>query len=213
VNDQRGAGFARVVGGADDIGAYEVQSFLPPRVQNVTLNDGAAQRSRVLSATVNFDSVVLFPTNAADAFQLKRQSDNAMVVLTASVNANQTSVTLTFSGAPTDFGSLADGRYTLTVLAAQVTGYGGSLDGNGDGVGGDDYVLVGAPGTAPELHRLFGDSDGDGDVDAIDFLQLRASIGLVVGDPGFNSTFDFTGDGDVDAADFAQLRLRFGSSI
>ena len=52
-----------------------------------------------------------------------------------------TVVTLTgFTGAETQFGSLADGRYTLTVRANQVTAGGLQLDGDGDGTGGDDYV-------------------------------------------------------------------------
>src|SRR5262245_52068347 len=47
----------------------------------------------------------------------------------------------------------------VAVIAAQVTGPGGSLDGNGNGVGGDNYVLTGDPAVAPRLFRLFGDND------------------------------------------------------
>ena len=54
-------------------------------------------------------------------------------------------VTLTFSGADTEFGSLADGRYTLTIFASQVSNANGNLDGNGDGTGGDNYVMAADP--------------------------------------------------------------------
>jgi len=203
-NDQRGGGFARAVG-AVDIGAFENQSAVaPPRVSSVVINAGAVQRSRVTQLTVNFDQAVTLPANPADAFQLKHLPDNAAVTLAASVSGN--AVTLTFTGGSVNGTSLADGRYTLTVLASKVSAGGGSLDGNGDGTGGDDYVLVGTP--ANGLFRLFGDNDGDGDVDAQDFGAFRAAFGGTS-----NLNFDADGDGDVDAADFGAFRARFGSSV
>ena len=55
-------------------------------------------------------SLVTLPANPAAAFELKRQSDNMLVSLSATVAGN--AVTLTFAGGPVEFGSLADGRYT-----------------------------------------------------------------------------------------------------
>jgi len=175
----------------------------PPRVSGVVVNGGAAQRSRVTAIAVEFDQVVTFAGPASAAFQLRRQSDNAAPTVSAAVDTigPGTVVTLTLSGSATEAASLADGRYTLTVLAAQVT----NLDGNGDGTAGDDYVLIGTP--ANKLFRLFGDADGDGDVDAQDFGAFRAAFG------GFNAVFDADADGDVDAADFGQFRARFGASV
>jgi hypothetical protein len=199
--DQRGGSFARVYGSAPDIGAFEVQPSA--HIQAVQVNDGSPQRSRVTSLTVTFDQPVMLPANTSDAFQLKRQSDNAIVGLSWMVNGN--SVTLTFTGGPLDFGSLADGRYTLTAFAAFING--GNFDGNADGAPGDDYVLVGGPGTAPNLFRLYGDVNGDGTVSASDFIAFRQNFG------GYLFAFDFDGDGAVAASDFVQFRLRFGGSI
>jgi predicted outer membrane repeat protein len=208
-NDGRGAGYARLVGSALDIGAYEVQA--PPTVATIVVNDGAVQRSRVTKVTVTFSQFVNLPANPADAFQLMRQSDSALPALTAAVDNTGpgTVVTLSFSGTTAvDFGSLADGRYTLTIDSSKVTNPDGAdLDGNGDGTGGDNYVEVGAPGSGHNLFRFYGDINGDGTVSASDFIQFRQFFG------GINDAFDFNGDGSVAASDFIQFRLRFGGSI
>jgi hypothetical protein len=137
----------------------------------------------------------LLPGSPADAFQVKRQSDNAVVGLATSVSGNN--VTLTFTGEQVEFGSLADGRYTLAVLASQIV----NLDGDGNGTPGDDYTLVGTP--ANGLFRLFGDADGDGTVNSTDFLAFR----LAFLSP--SAAFDFDGSGTVDSSDFLAFRLRF----
>ena len=62
-------------------------------------------------------------------------------------------------------------------------------------------------------YRLFGDNDGDGDVDAVDFLAFRNTFGFSSGDPGYNPAFSWDGDSDVDAHDFLEFRSRFGTSI
>lgn len=209
--DQRGLGYVRVFGSGPDIGAFELQP-LPPTVQSVVINKGAAQRSRVTSVAVTFDTLVTLPATPVDAFELKRQSDDEVVELTAAVaNGATTTVTLTFNGILSELGSLQDGRFTLRILASKVSNAGGPLDGDGNNIGGDDYQLVSA-GTSG-MFRLFGDNDGDGDNDSVDFLAFRATSGLMTGDPGFNPAFDFSADGDVDALDFLQFRSRFGTAV
>lgn len=207
VTDQRG--YARVVGPAADIGAVEIQP--PPCVvgKTVTINGGAAQRSRVTSVRIDFDQVVTLPANPSDAIELKRQSDNSVVV-TEPVVANDTAthVTLVFLATSSESGSLADGRYTLTVFASKVLGEGGQLDGNCDGTGGDDFVLASAtaPNPPTNIFRFFGDLDGDGDVDASNFLAFRD---VFLGIMPYNAALDFDGSDSVDAADFLQFRNRF----
>jgi predicted outer membrane repeat protein len=206
--DQRGTGFLRVIEGKADIGAYEEQIVPPPRVNNVLINNGAMQRSSVTTIAVTFHQQVNLPTNPADAFQLKRQGDNALVGLTAGViNGPNTVVTLTFSGALWEFGSLADGRYTLTIDASKVSNANGQLDGNGDGTAGDNYELIGDPATN-KLFRFFGDADGNGTINSVDFTAFRSMFGL-----SGPSIFDFNGDNNVTADDFAAFRMRFGLMI
>jgi CSLREA domain-containing protein len=203
--DQRGAGFVRVSGAAADIGAFEFQQV---KVSSVIVNGGDKQRSRVTKLDVTFDSAIALPANAADAFQLKRQGNDLPVNLIASVNGNV--VTLTFTGGavdgPSNSFSLIDGRYTLTVLANQVNT--GGLDGDGNGTTGDNFVLIGDPAVAPKLFRLFGDADGNGLIDLLDFAQFRTAF-----NPSFAAMFDFDGSGTVDLLDFNQFRSRFQTQV
>src|SRR5262249_52309247 len=94
---------------------------LPPAlatVSTVQINPGApgAQRSRVTSLAVTFDSVVSFAGPVASAFTLTRAGGGPVdFTATATVMSGVTVVTLNnFTGTETEFGSLADGRYTLT---------------------------------------------------------------------------------------------------
>lgn len=173
-------------------------------VESSTINDNQAQRSRVTNVKVTFDSVVTLPTAAETASELRRQSDNALVGLTAEVqNTTRTTVTLTFNGALSEFGSLTDGRYTLTAFANRING--GAFDGNGDGNPLDNYVFT-SSGTSG-VFRLFGDSDGNARVDSDDFAAFRTAFGAGP------SIFDFDGDGQTNSSDFAAFRKRFGLSL
>src|SRR5262245_30708356 len=182
-----------------------------PKVAGVVVNGGAAQRSMVTQVRVAFDQHVALPANAGDAFRLIRQSDGAAVLLRAVVDDTGpgTVVTLTFTGGAVEGASLADGRYTLTVVAAQVGGPGGALDGDGDGAAGGDFVLAGDP-AANGLFRLYGDVTGDRVVNGGDFGLFRLAFGSRAGDAAYRDFLDFDGDGAINGTDFAQFRLRFG---
>ncbi|HEY1377735.1 MAG TPA: right-handed parallel beta-helix repeat-containing protein [Gemmataceae bacterium] len=207
--DQRG--FPRVTGPRQDIGAYEYQ----PVTASVQVNDGSAQRSVVRSLTVTFSGPVTFPNGPAAAFQLARTGPTGptgIVTLTPTVTTDaqgRTVVTLTFSGPFTEANtaaganpSLIDGLYTLTVNAAAVTdaALGWGLDGDGDGTPGGNTTFA--------THRLFGDIDGDKDVDLLDLNPLVPALFGVVGQPNYNPAFDFDGDGDVDLLDLNQFVQR-----
>jgi hypothetical protein len=112
----------------------------------------------------------------------------------------RTSATISFSDANTESGSLADGLYTLTALSGSVTdGVGLNLDGNGDGAAGDNFTI--------QIHRLFGDANGDRTVNASDFLAFR--LAFLTPEPAF----DFDASGAVGASDFLAFRLRFLASV
>ncbi|MBX7106439.1 MAG: hypothetical protein K1X57_20345 [Gemmataceae bacterium] len=189
--------------------AVSTAATAPPTVA-VQINDGSAQRSMVTSMKVTFSQAVVLGGNP---FTLTRTgpgspAGNVTVAIDLSQStANQTIAVLTFTGPYTNGRSLMDGRYDLTISAANVVGLGGPLDGNGNGAGGDDYTEVGAPGSGLNLFRLFGDANGDGTVAASDFLRFRIAFGTA------NADFDADGDGTVSSSDFLNFRLRFGVTI
>jgi hypothetical protein len=173
-----------------------VASATAAQVQSVEVNGGAAQRSTVSSLAIRFDRVVTFLGDPAAAFALARTGGGAVgLTVTTGVVDGATVATLTFSGAETEFGSLRDGTYTLTVSAAQVVG----------GLTAGDYTAA--------LYRLYGDANGDRRVDNADFFLFRGTFGLATGQTGYLAFFDANGDERVDNADFFQFRARFGTFL
>jgi probable HAF family extracellular repeat protein len=186
----------------------------PPRVQAVSVNNGSAQRSRVTSLTVTFSAQVSFAGSVAGAFRLSRIGGGSVGGFTAtpSIVGGVTVVTLSgFFGAETRFGSLADGGFSLTVLANQVSVGGQQLDGNGDGIPGGDYVLNGT--AANGLFALFGDANGDSVVNGFDFGQFRNAFGSSSTDSAYIDWLDYNGDGTINGFDFGQFRNRFGTNL
>ena len=104
----------------------------------------------------------------------------------------QTVAKLTFSGAGTDFGSVADGNYTLQVLAANIQAGGVNMAANG----------------SLSFFRFFGDYNGDRHVDIADFGFFSVSFGTQSGDANYRSYFDWNNDGHIDIADFGQFSIR-----
>jgi hypothetical protein len=131
-------------------------------------------------------------------------SDGAVVTFTATpttVNGVTQVVLNNFTGTATNFGSLADGRYTLTALSGQITIGGLALDGDGNGTAGGNYVF----GDAQGLFRFYGDINGDRHVDIADFGLFSTSI---FNPANFIAAFDFNNDGVIDIADFGQFSIR-----
>ncbi len=210
----------RVAAAGGTSGEYTVRASVgggatPPRVGTVVAGDGTQQhRSRVASITVSFDAQVTFAGAVADAFALSRIGGGTVGGFTATANVvgGVTVVTLAgFTGAETEFGSLADGRYRVVVRANQVTANGQQLDGDGNGTGGDDFALDGS--IANGLFRLFGDANGDGTNNAFDFGQFRPAFGSSTGQTAYLDFLDFDAGGTINAFDFGQFRNRFGAGV
>jgi hypothetical protein len=175
-----------------------------PQVTATQVNDGNVQRSRVTSLQISFGTQVSFATTPGAAFTLTRNSDSATVGFTASASVigGVTVVTLNgFTGSATESGSLADGRYTLTALASQISAGGQQMT--------SDYHF----GDAQGLFRLFGDVNGDQTVNGFDLGFFRNAFGTQAGDPNFLSYLDINGDGVINGYDFSQFRTRFGTSL
>ena len=191
------------------VNSVEFNLPTPAHVLSTVVNGGDVQRSRVTDLTVTFDKTVSFASTAGAAFTLTRVLDNAAVNFTATVSTvnGQTVVTLAnFTGSVAQFGSLADGRYTLTALSGQITTSGLALDGDGNGQAGGDYTF----GDGQGLYRFFGDINGDRQVDVADFGMFTPTMFQPA---NYNAGFDFNGDGVIDIADFGQFADRFFTNV
>lgn len=173
-----------------------------PTVNGTQVNDGAAQRSRVTSLQVTFSTQVTFAGAVTGAFTLSRIGGGAVSFnATASVAGGVTVVTIDgFTGNEAQFGSLRDGRYTLTALASQITAGGVPLN------NGVNYTF----GDAQNLYRFYGDLNGDRRVDIADFGLFSVSY---LNPAQFNAAFDFNGDGKIDIADFGQFSVRYLANL
>jgi len=198
----------------DDSANYESASktvlinvlpLIPPTVQGVVVNDGSAQRSMVTSLTVTIHGVVDL---AAGSIVLQhRGGGDVPVSVATSVDGDDTIVVLTFSGSEVVAGSLADGRYILIVHGELIhDAKGVALDGDDDGGPGGDYV-------DEAVFRLYGDSDGDGDVDNSDVLRFKSAYKSSAGQDGYIGFLDFNGDGVIDLIDFNEIKKRYGKNL
>jgi hypothetical protein len=198
----------------------------------VQIGDGSGQRSEVRSLVVTFSGPVTFAggnANAAAAFQLLHVQTGNNVDLASAVSTDaqgRTVVTMSFSGAETDaisaqgssLASLADGRYSLTILGGSVTGPGGTaLDGDGNGAPGGNFVsppdTLGGGAGQLHLYRIFGDTNGDGIVDQQDLGQFRSTFNASAPNPLYIAFLDANNDGNVDQQDLGQFRTRFNSNV
>ena len=216
-NDQRGSGFDRIQFGTVDIGAFEsdLSVPVPPTVVSTTINEGGVLGRPDLwnTLTVVFDSDVNI---AADALSLFNESTGFVEVNLSGVGFSYDSSTNT---AIWDFTTLVNpleaAFFTYRLDASSITSGGLSLDGNGDGTGGDDFVgqhyvaipgdanldgvvnvlsdafaLVGNLNSTTELAWADGNFNGDGIVNVLgDAFILIGNLGQDVRPPVITDVF------------------------
>lgn len=195
-------------GGGDDLTGGELTLEMdlalagipaPVSVERFVVNDGSRQRSRVTRLTVTFDrpGVVFDPA----AFELVRRGGARVpLTITALPGAGPTSLVLTPAGKFVG-GSLPDGVYDLRIDADGARA--------GSGASATDMVVD----ATFTFHRLFGDADGGGSVNAIDLARFRWASAVRRPDPGALATFDYDANGRLDAFDYLQLRRRMGARL
>jgi hypothetical protein len=108
---------------------------------------------------------------------------------------------------------LPDGNYLLRIHADKVHANGYDHDGNGDKTAGDDFTF-GAT-AADKFFRLFGDQDGDRDVDATDRYAFLRTRGSSQGASNYLWFFDYDGSGTVDSSgtDATQFNSHYGKKL
>ena len=191
-------------------------------VASIQLNDGAVQRSVLTKLVVTFDTAVSI--DSPGAFAVRNRNTNtfaAIRIATATNSSGKTAATITFaSGANVNnrasANSLVDGNYELQIYGSLITSIATGLKvdaaktGNSSGsndVFGDQAI--------DRFFRLFGDIDGDRDVDALDNAQFKPTLNstLVAKPTIYKAEFDFDGDGDIDALDNLRFRQNLNKTI
>jgi hypothetical protein len=171
----------------------------PPQVQPVQasflVNDGHVQRSMIWSIRVTFDQPV---TALTGAFQLIRRSGGAVAV-DALASPDLKTYTLSFSGSGTQHGSLMDGIYDLTVRSSFLRNSAGQTP------PGPDKILT--------FHRLFGDSNGDKQVNKSDSNAFKKAMGATSTSSKYVRWFDFNADNVINSFDDGQFKLRNGTRL
>ena len=112
----------------------------------------------------------------------------------------ETTVVLRFASGTDAFGSLQDGNYEFNIDGAPL-----GVDANDDGA-------VGGVQTT-DFHRLFGDSDGDRDVDGLDVGNFYRALFATPQQPSvYANAFNFDGDAEIlgDLDDYLAFIARFG---
>ena len=157
-----------------------------------------AQRSVIRTLAVRFD--VNAPGVDKNDLRLWNATAGQFINLAPATFAYSTSTrtaTWTFPAASGQ-SMLPNGNYRATLLAMGVYDSAGNpLDGDKDGVGGDEYSFA--------FHRFFGDADGDRDADTRDYVNVRRTRRLgAAASSAMRTAFDFDLDGDVDGSDYGR---------
>ncbi|WP_168215735.1 CARDB domain-containing protein [Roseimaritima ulvae] len=197
---------------------------IPPRAIAENVQAGASQRSYVDTLSFTFDEA----TNLGDLIA-NGAITSAVTITNLGINADadpDTPVSTTANQFRYEFDeetgssrltwsldefnsgrqSLADGVYVFTIDASVVSDVTGNLlDGNGDGIGGDDFLLI--------FHRLNGDADGSGVVDGADMSVVLQSMGRHASMPNFDPNADLDRDGRITVRDRILVARAMGRSV
>lgn len=179
--------------GATTVERIVVEPEVRPAVESFVINGGQAQRSMLDGLTVVFAEPLPVDQDPGTFGLFQRAADGTFSIAIRGFEISNPS---------------GDGRtWELTFPASA----GFAADTLADGV----YELQVAADTLRRFtfHRLFGDADGDGDVDFFDFLGLRSAYGSAEGDSAFRGEFDSNNDGRIDFFDFLALRANYGKGF
>jgi hypothetical protein len=177
------------------------------------INGSSDQRSSLREVSVTFDSIVDIEFSSGNPFRFTRNGAVEAINSTWSVFEvnGKTVVVFAFVAGQyvTASGSLVDGEFQLAIDATKISSQGLLLDGNRDGSVGGDFIF-GAE-QADRFYRKYGDYNGNGIVDLLDFAAFRRGFGSNEASAYWNEAFDVDGDKVIGLLDFAALRRNFGT--
>ncbi|MFO7900512.1 MAG: PKD domain-containing protein [Planctomycetota bacterium] len=183
--------------GAEDRATWNV--IMGAAVVEVTVHDGTGQSSVARRISVTFDQPVTIGPTA-----LALTGPAAVTTALSGYDPDTNTATWHFDadGDGTFGDRLPDGNWTASLVCAEIADVGGAPLQDTDAAFGDGMH------EAAQFHSLFGDVDGDRDVDAADQTAFTAAWAHAAPEPEYDARLDYDGDGDVDMADLYQFRAR-----
>lgn len=189
--------------GQDVIDAFE-DLVGRPIIEAFIINNGDPQRSVVTTIDVRFSQDVSISVSAMQPFNLTEGELILTDKIAVSYDANTRTATFTFPGLTG--GSLEDGDFELRIGASAVLNLAGiQLDGDNNGQSGGDHLV--------DSFRLFGDGDGNREVDIGDLFRFRAAAFTQQGDASFDFRYDADQNGDIEIFDLFQFRNNAFTSL
>ncbi|MCO8125250.1 lamin tail domain-containing protein [Stieleria sp. TO1_6] len=182
-----------------------------PVVESILINDGSASRSSVTQISVQFDRPV---DASSSAFIISRRGSGRSLgnlLVSSELQGGKTIATITFGDDPDVISrsglenSLVDGHFQMQIIASQIESIDSGVTMAFDSEFGHE--------SSDAFFRLFGDSDGDRDVDGQDYGRFGLSFLKPSMDPNYDPSLDHDGDGDVDSLDHAQFSRRFRRTL
>jgi len=166
------------------------------------------QRSRLSDVVLTFSQLPLLTVDdlVLTNLGLKADTDNdAVISLTSDhVDLDRNVLTISLMNA-----GLTQGVYQLEIIDSVTDVLGRPLDGDGDGTGGDEYLLQGD--STNGFYQLSAEYNGDQGVSVFDFTTFSYWFGSIVGiAPEYA---DNNGDGGVSVFDFTAFSINFGQSV
>ena len=204
---------------SDDVGSPGYVAgldFTPPTIDTILFDhrdSDSQQRSMLRAVIVVFDTFVSVDTSAFELRKLGLSNpSDAKVDLNVTLNQfiDHSEAIIEFSGSHVDqrTGSLLDGNYEIAIDGSMITGHanGVRLDADGDSQPGGVTVIGDEP--ADAFFRLFGDRNGDRNVDVSDLAAFGLTYQKTASQTDYDELFDADADQDVDSRDFSELRRR-----
>jgi len=176
-------------------------SLSPPKIIAFEQNGPSGVSNTLDTLSYTFDKEVVV---TVDDLTLRDISAGGAAVDLTGIGFNYDSATHQATWDFTSVAAIGTGSYEVALAAASIVDLlGNPLDGNADGVGGDDYLHT-------ILLTLPGDYNNDGTVDAADYTNWRDTLGSSV--PA-SSGADGNGNGTIDQGDYAVWRDNFGTTF
>jgi len=128
----------------------------------------------------------------------------------------------TIAAGPTNKGILINGIFQLVLHGAAITDAATStatFNSGADAIVQYNSVevdgLTGPANGVPSnyFHSLYGDTNGDGNVDLTDYRLFKTAYGSSSTDPNFVFSLDSNGDGNIDLTDYRAFKLDYGQSF